>query len=202
MDALFVVVTVVGIVILVAWVLSYRASRIDRLHARIEGCWHALDAMLVRRSEALLELANSGTFDPASALLLSYGVSEVLEVHDTDPEHAVRVERENELAATASLVLAEATPASLAELDPGMRATIVQTSRQVDVAAAFYNDAVSDVVAIRDQLITKVACLAGKAPRLHRIEVTGVDVAPLLTADASERRDTVAGVDDRSSPSL
>lgn len=190
MDALLIAVTVVGVVILVAWVLSYRASRIDRLHARIEGCWHALDAMLVRRSEALLELANSGTLDPASSLLLSYGVSEVLEVEDTDPEHALRVERENELAATATLVLAEATPDALASLDPGMRGTVEQTSRQVNVAASFYNDAVSDVIAIRDQALTKIACLAGKAPRLHRIEVLPVDVAPLVSATMAPDRDS------------
>lgn len=184
MDALFIAVTVVGVVILVAWVLSYRASRIDRLHARIEGCWHALDAMLVRRSEALLELANAGILDPASALLLSYGVSEVLEVDDRDPEHALRLERENELAVTATLVFAEATGAALASVDVGMRATVEQTSRQVNVAASFYNDAVSDVIAIRDQTLTKIACLAGKAPRLHRIEVLAVDVTPLLSATA------------------
>ncbi|MHA3701392.1 hypothetical protein ACXR2U_04350 [Jatrophihabitans sp. YIM 134969] len=192
MDALLIAVTVVGVVILLAWVLSYRASRIDRLHARIEGCWHALDAMFVRRSEALLELANSATLDPASSLLLSYGVSDVLELQDADPDHARRVAGENELAATATLLLAEASPAALAEVDPVMRATVQQTVRQVDVAASFYNDAVSDVIAIRDQALTKVACLAGKAPRLHRIEVASVDVAPLAGATGADVRDPLS----------
>jgi hypothetical protein len=181
-DAWVVAVTVVGVVVLLAWVLSYRASRIDRLHARIEGCWHALDAMLVRRSEALLELANSGTLDPSSSLLLSYAVSDVLDVEDSSPDHTVRVGRENELAATASLLLAEASPRALAAIDAGMRGTVERAVRQVTVAASFYNDAVSDVIAIRDQVVTKVACLAGKAPRVHRIDVHSVDVTPLTSA--------------------
>lgn len=192
MNALLIAVTVVGVIILVAWVLSYRATRIDRLHARIEGCWHALDAMLVRRSEALLEFANAGVVDPASALLLSSGVGEVLELEDSSPDHVVRVERENELAATATMVLAEAAPASLATVDDGLRATVERTARQVDVAASFYNDAVSDVIAIRDQLITRVACLAGKAPRLHRIEILPVDVTPLLSATAAPDRESAS----------
>ncbi len=189
MDALLIAVTVVGVVILIAWVLSYRASRIDRLHARIEGCWHALDAMLVRRSEALLELANSGTLDPASSLLLSYGVSEVLEVDEPGPHHPVRVERENGLAETATIVIAQAAPAALASVDADMRATVEQTSRQVNVAASFYNDAVTDVIAIRDQALTKIACLAGKAPRLQPIEILPVDTTPLLTATMTPDRD-------------
>ena len=35
---------------LFAWYLSFSASRIDRLHHRVEGARSALDAQLVRRA--------------------------------------------------------------------------------------------------------------------------------------------------------
>ena len=60
-------------------------------------------------------------------------------------------------------------------------------------------DAVSDVIAIRDQLVTKVACLAGKAPRLHRIDVAFSRDAPqkVYVQDRmwDKRRDLVDWVD-------
>ena len=59
---------VVAMLLWFAWYLSYTAARLDRLHTRVEGALSALDAQLVRRAEATLELANSGALDPASAL--------------------------------------------------------------------------------------------------------------------------------------
>ena len=72
---------VLGIAVLLAAAsyLSYSAARLDRLHAQVEGALSALDAHLVRRAEATLELANSGALDPASALLLAGAASESLE---------------------------------------------------------------------------------------------------------------------------
>jgi hypothetical protein len=39
-----------GFVVLVAWYLTFYATRLDRLHARVEGARSALDAQLVRRA--------------------------------------------------------------------------------------------------------------------------------------------------------
>ena len=60
MDSLTWGVVVVAVLLGVAWYLSYSAARLDRLHTRAEGALSALDAQLVRRAEATLELANSG----------------------------------------------------------------------------------------------------------------------------------------------
>ncbi len=73
------VVLALAVVLGIAWYLSYSAARLDRLHAKVEGALSALDANLVRRAEASLELANSGVLDPASALLLASAASEALE---------------------------------------------------------------------------------------------------------------------------
>ncbi|HMT91014.1 MAG TPA: hypothetical protein PKC73_15395, partial [Dermatophilaceae bacterium] len=69
-----------GIALLVAlgWYLSYSAARLDRLHARVEGTLAALDAQLVRRAEATLELVHSGALDAASSLMLASAASESL----------------------------------------------------------------------------------------------------------------------------
>lgn len=71
---------VVGVALLLAaaWYLSYSAARLDRLHAQVEGALSTLDAHLVRRAEAALELANTGALDPASALLVAAAASEAL----------------------------------------------------------------------------------------------------------------------------
>ena len=73
--ATFLVILVIGI----AWYLSYSAARLDRLHAKAEGAMSALDAALVRRAEAALELANNGALDPASALIIADAATESIE---------------------------------------------------------------------------------------------------------------------------
>jgi hypothetical protein len=60
-----------GLLVVVAWYLSWTASRLDRLHARVEGSRAALDAQLVRRASVALELATSTLLDPASSVLLA-----------------------------------------------------------------------------------------------------------------------------------
>ena len=67
------------VLLLLAWYLSYSAARLDRLHAKVEGALSALDAHVVRRAEASLELANSGALDPATGFLLAAAASESLE---------------------------------------------------------------------------------------------------------------------------
>jgi len=78
-DVLQVTTFVVILLIGVAWYLSYAAARLDRLHAKVEGAMSALDAQLVRRAEATLELANSGSLDPATALLLADAATDSIE---------------------------------------------------------------------------------------------------------------------------
>ena len=52
----------------IGWYLTYTAARLDRLHARVQGTLAALDAQLVRRAEATLELANARVLDAASEI--------------------------------------------------------------------------------------------------------------------------------------
>ena len=66
-DAIIVVVVVAILGVYVSW----RAGRLDRLHARLDARRAALDVALVRRSSVALELASSGLLDPATSLLLA-----------------------------------------------------------------------------------------------------------------------------------
>src|SRR5260221_7507417 len=64
-------IVVVAAIAIVGVYVSWRAGRLDRLHARLEAARAALDAALVRRSSVALELASSGLLDPATSLLVA-----------------------------------------------------------------------------------------------------------------------------------
>ena len=72
---------VVAAVAIVGVYVSWRAGRLDRLHARLEAARAALDAALVRRSSVALELASSGLLDPATSLLLAGAAHDARSAH-------------------------------------------------------------------------------------------------------------------------
>jgi len=76
------IVLVVLAVVLWGFYISWRASRLDRLHNRTEAARTALDLAMVRRSSAAYELASSGLLDPATSLLLA---DAVCRAKDADP---------------------------------------------------------------------------------------------------------------------
>ncbi len=69
-----IIVLVVLALVLWGFYVSWRASRLDRLHNRTEAARTALDLALVRRASAAAELASSGQLDPATSLLLADAV--------------------------------------------------------------------------------------------------------------------------------
>src|ERR1700733_8801568 len=77
-DAIIVVVVVAILGVYVSW----RAGRLDRLHARLEARRAALDVALVRRSSVALELASSGLLDPATSLLLASAAHDARSAHN------------------------------------------------------------------------------------------------------------------------
>src|ERR1700690_3744616 len=70
------IVIIVAIVLFLGVYVSWRAGRLDRMHARLEAARAALDVTLVRRSSVALELASSGFLDPATSLLLASAAHE------------------------------------------------------------------------------------------------------------------------------
>jgi hypothetical protein len=166
----------------VAWYLSYSAARLDRLHARVEGALSALDAQLVRRAEATLELANSGALDPASALILAAAATESLEAHNgrvgddlLEGQHfAGREVVESDL--TEALLVALAPPVSEQVREaPGSTgeaalARVEAAGLRVQLARRFHNDAVKDVQRVRRKWVVRWFRLAGYAELPQTIE--------------------------------
>src|SRR5450631_2853369 len=99
----------IALAVVIAWYVSYGAARLDRLHTRVEGALSVLDAQLVRRAEATLELANSGSLDPASALILAGAASDSLEAEASaeTESHTTREAIESDLTQALELALGE-----------------------------------------------------------------------------------------------
>src|SRR5580700_3662032 len=82
------IVLAIALLFLFALYLSWTATRLDRLHLRLDAAKVALDAQLVRRASVTLELAQSGVLDPASSLLLATAAREARDAEDEDRETA------------------------------------------------------------------------------------------------------------------
>ena len=58
-------------VVLIGWYLSFSASRLDRLHHKVETSWATLDALLQQRAALANEIVAESNLDPATAYLIS-----------------------------------------------------------------------------------------------------------------------------------
>lgn len=176
------VVLALAVVLGIAWYLSYSAARLDRLHAKVEGALSALDANLVRRAEASLELANSGVLDPASALLLASAASEALERETShalpddplDGQHfGDREDVETDLTEALAATLTENVRAHIRASD-GPAADeldrLVAAGRRVQFARNFHNQAVRDVQRVRNKRVVRWFRLAGYAELPRPVE--------------------------------
>ncbi len=137
-------------VILAAWVW-FTASRLDKLHARLDAAQSALDAQLVRRVAALRHAAEAR---PASAEVER--ISQIaLTASGSDRQAA-----ENEVGrAVADLVTdaAHRDPLSSAKQDE-----LHESAVRVSIARRFYNDAVRDTRALRGRRMPRLLHLAGR----------------------------------------
>jgi hypothetical protein len=154
------IILIVGLALLVGVYISWRAGRLDRLHARLEARRAALDAALVRRSSVALELASSGLLDPATSLLLAGAA------HDARTADDVRELRESDL--TRALRAAFGQPdfrASLAGTQGAeeLLSEVEAASHQVFLARKFYNDAVAATRSARRRWLVRLLRLAGGA---------------------------------------
>lgn len=172
---------VVTILLAFAWYLSYTAARLHRLHTRVEGTYAALDAQLVRRAEAVLEVANSGAVDPAGALILAGAATESLE--GGDATQGDREAIESDLTRAIRLVVPRGTgpeaPAGSVPADALGR--LDSAGQRVMMARRFHNDAVTDVRRLRRNVFVRMFFLAGHTdlPRTVEFDDDGPDTAAL-----------------------
>jgi hypothetical protein len=156
-----VLVVVLAMVVLAAWYLTFSATRLDRLHARVEGARNALDAQLVRRASVSLQIAVSGRLDPASSLLLADAAHEAREAADGDREQV-------ESTLTRALHAAFADPRVLDEFrtDVAGRELLHELGAaclRVQLARRFLNDVVRAARVVRSKKVVRYLRLAGHA---------------------------------------
>jgi hypothetical protein len=168
MSTLTGVIIAIALAILVGVYVSWRAGRLDRLHARVETARAVLDAALVRRSSVALELAACGLLDPATSLLVAGAA------HDARAAGGPNELAESDL--TRALRAALGQPgfrAALAERGRGdeLLAELEAAAHQVFLARKFYNDAVAVTRAARRRRLVRLLRLAGGAPMPEFFEI-------------------------------
>jgi hypothetical protein len=156
---------------LVLWgfYVSWRASRLDRLHNRVEAARTALDLAMVRRSSSAYELASSGLLDPASSLLLADAVRGA-----KDADQAERDLAESDLTRALRATLGE--PGLRAELEgretaKELLAEVDAAAHQLFIARKFYNDVAARTLDARRRPLVRVFRLAGNAPQPEFFEM-------------------------------
>jgi hypothetical protein len=157
------IVIVVAAALLVGVYVSWRAGRVDRLHARVEMARAALDVTLLRRSSVASELATSGLLDPATSLLLGAAVhgtrggtdgGRPRDLAESDLTRALRAAF-SQPDFRASLSGKEGADELLAEVEAA--------AHQVFLARKFYNDVVAVTRDARRRPLVRVLHLSGNA---------------------------------------
>jgi hypothetical protein len=157
------IVIVVAAALLIGVYVSWRAGRIDRLHARVDMARAALDATLLRRSSVALELATSGLLDPATSLLLASAVHATRDRPGTDRPRDLA---ESDL--TRALRAAFSQPdfrvsINGKEVADELLAEVEAAAHQVFLARKFYNDVVAATRDARKRPLARVLRLSGRA---------------------------------------
>ena len=178
MTWLWVVLAVAVVGALVLW-LSWTANRLDRMHHRIEVARASLDTHLLRRSGAALELATSGTLDPARSLLLVDAAHEARAAVPEEFESA-----ESDLSEALRAVLADAEEFRALASDPAagpLLAELAGDCRKVELARRFHNDVVVSARALRSRRRVRWLRLAGRAAPPDTVDLDDVPPPPLVT---------------------
>jgi hypothetical protein len=157
------IVLIVLVLVLWGFYVSWRATRLDRLHNRVEAARTALDLAMERRSSVAYELASSGLLDPATSLLLADAVRRAKEAKPDERDLA-----ESDL--TRALRAAFGQPefrSSLGDRDGAAElvADVEAAAHQVFIARKFYNDVAARTIDARLRPLARVFRLAGNAPR-------------------------------------
>jgi hypothetical protein len=155
--------TLVVLVLLGAYV-TWTAGRLDRLHARVDAAWSALDAQLVRRAAAARALVPY-VADPAVAAQLDHAAHVAVDAGQSDRESV-----ENALSrALRSAVPLVAEPAPLEELQAA--------ASKVALARSFHNAGVKDTRTLRWRRIPRLLRLAGHREMPSYFEIDDTSLA-------------------------
>jgi len=147
-------------ILLIVWYLSFTATRLDRLHHRVETTWGNLDAALHKRAGIALEIARSGMLDPASSVILSTAAHTALVAL---PENRSDAEEDLSKIIT-SMVNIEVLGADLRLKAFELTESLNEVRARVRIAISFHIEAVNSTKLQRSRGLIKFFRLAGRAP--------------------------------------
>ena len=145
-------------VIFALWYLSYSATRLDRLHHRVETSWANLDGLLQRRAAVALEIAKSDIADPASSLLLTAAAHQA-----RDAQMKTRSQAESGLSGALGLLLNDGHLVEGA-IERDLLRELSELTDKIRIAIAMHVDAVTRTQMVRAKPVFKIFRLAGGAP--------------------------------------
>jgi hypothetical protein len=157
------------LVVLSAVLLSWTAGRVDRLHHRVDTARAGLEAQLMHRSGATLELAATGLLDPARSLLLLDAAHQARASDQADRELA-----ESDLSRALVAALGDEAELSRLQRHPDARdllAELGNACRKVELARRFHNDVVASALQLRRNRAVRWFGLAGRARMPTMVEM-------------------------------
>jgi hypothetical protein len=150
---------VIALMLLISlWYLSFLATRLDRLHHRVETSWANLDVLLQKRAAVALEIAHSDIADPASSLLLT---GAAYQARDADIQS--RSAAESGLSGALGLLLEDSQHLATAA-DDALLTELSALTDKIRVAIAIHTDAVTRTQMVRSKFVVRIFRLSGTAP--------------------------------------
>ena len=146
------------LILLSLWYLSFTATRLDRLHHRVETSWANLDVLLQKRAAVALEIAHSDIADPASSMLLTAAAYQA-----RDANIQSRSQAESGLSGALGLLLEDSAHLATAA-DSALLTELSALTDKIRVAIVIHTDAVARTQMVRRKLIVRLFRLAGTAP--------------------------------------
>ncbi len=149
------------------WYLSFLATRLDRLHHRVETSWANLDGLLQRRAAIAIEIARSEISDPASSLLLTFAAHQAREA-------SVRDRSQAETGLTGALgILIESSTSISGPIEQDLIRELKELTEKIKMAISMHVDAVTRTQMVRKRWFMRFFRLAGNAPEPVTYEFEG-----------------------------
>lgn len=173
--------------------LSWVATRLDILHARVSGTRETLHTQLAARSAAVLELAAGGVLDPATSLVIADAANRARTALAAAGEQGIRspAAARAQTILTNALQVSLADPEEVAELVTGPAAhetlaEVLDAARRVSLAHRFHDDAVLLTRERRAGAGVRLFHLAGHAPLpevVHFADAPPTGLVDILAAE-------------------
>jgi hypothetical protein len=151
-----ILISILGILLL-AWYLSFSATRLDRCHHRVETSWEHLDALLQRRAALALEIARLSDIDPATEMILTSSAYQSRAANIGDREDAETTLSESLKFLHQNALSGEIT-IKVAFIDE-----LSSLTDKIRTAIAIHLEAISSVRNLRSKLVFRFFHLAGRA---------------------------------------